>query len=282
MLPPGYRRRPPPGSLDVLHRRRRQTSSTWSSKRDDRDGVVGSRRLGEQREQLLTSPSRLRMSMLPERSTTRVRLTDGRSSAASVRARHRDPDHLGAVVELGRQRRSPCGAARSASVGAGSPYGSALTHSSDAHRLRRAAGALRRRRPGDAVGAVVDVEREGRLGRRRPCPRSHSCRRRRRCCPRAARAPGTSWAVVAGAPALATVGRRPRRPPLVVVVVVCGSASSGRQRRRRTGDEPRGQREQDGRGQRASAASGGVMAARRAFTDARSSTSAVATRSCPG
>ena len=68
--------------------------------------------------------------MLPERSTTRVRFTDGRSSAASSRAVTATrtswvPSSSAGAIPVSVRR------ARSASVGAGSSYGRALTHSSD-------------------------------------------------------------------------------------------------------------------------------------------------------
>ena len=72
---------------------------------------------------------RLPSPMLPERSTTRVRLTDGRSSAATSRAVTATRTSW-VAIRLGPATPDSVRTARSASVGAGSPYAKALTHSS--------------------------------------------------------------------------------------------------------------------------------------------------------
>ena len=131
--------------------RRTPTTETVSSGRSD---PASSAR------ESFTRPMRLPSPMLPERSTTRVRLTDGRSSAAtsravtatrtSWRAVGLGPDaRLGADGEVGLGRRRV-----------------AVREGVDpllrAHRLRRRAGALGDVRLRDPVRAVVDVEGERR------------------------------------------------------------------------------------------------------------------------
>ena len=102
---------------------------------------------------------RLPSPMLPERSTTRVRLTDGRSAAATSRAV--TATRTGCAPSASDRTPDSVRTERSASVGAGSPYAS-VDPLLRAHRLRRRAGALGDVRLRDPVGAVVDVEGERR------------------------------------------------------------------------------------------------------------------------
>ena len=76
-----------------------------------------------------TRPSRLRMSIEPDRSTTSVTLTRGRSTGATFRAA--TPTRT-TWVPSSRLGAIPVSAltARSVSVGAGSSYGKPLIHSS--------------------------------------------------------------------------------------------------------------------------------------------------------
>ncbi len=105
------------------------TTSTVSSKATTDTVSSGRSDSASSAIELFTRPRRVRMSMLPERSTTRVRFTDGRSEAASSRAVTATrtswvPSADAGAIPVSVRRAS------SVSVGAGSSYGSALTHSS--------------------------------------------------------------------------------------------------------------------------------------------------------
>ena len=130
MLPRGYSVLDRSQDALVLgDRRRRQQQLDLSSNPTTETVSSGRSDPASSAMESFTRPRRLRLPMLPERSTTRVRLTDGRSSAATSRAVTATrtswlPSAPGAMPDSVRT-------ARSASVGAGSPYWKALTHSSE-------------------------------------------------------------------------------------------------------------------------------------------------------
>jgi hypothetical protein len=100
------------------------TSSTWSSN-PTTEIVSSGRRLSVSRaSESLTSPSRLPIAIEPDRSTTRVRFTDGRASRGTSRAVTATRTTCWVIGPSGAsEARTPDSArtASAASVGAGSP-----------------------------------------------------------------------------------------------------------------------------------------------------------------
>ena len=212
VLPPGAGGRPRPGSSRSRPPGRRQHHVDGVVERDHRDRVVGPQRLGEQGDRALNQTQ-------PAADVHAAGAVDDQGEVhrrpvlgGQLTRGHRDPHLLGAVVERWRQTRLR--PQREVGLGRGRVVvRQRVDPLLGAHGLGRRAEALGGERLGHPERAVVDVEREGRLRVDASGPRSHSCRRRRRCCPRGARVPGRPRQRWRLPPALEVVAAAASWPP---------------------------------------------------------------------